>query len=144
MNCPNCNSELVPSKRHGVDVEFCPKCEGMWLSAQELEQLEDEAFDFGEEEKSTLAFNPSPDNRPCPQCGKAMKSFDYRFFDLKMDFCEEGHGYWLDKDGDTRVLELMKKEEADVQRKYLLEDRWGAHLRAMRSGKFLERLRELF
>jgi Zn-finger nucleic acid-binding protein len=144
MKCPNDNTDLVPAKRHGIDAGSCPKCEGMWLSAQELEQLEDEAFDFGDDEKGTLAFNPAPGTRPCPQCGKPMKTFDYRFYDLQMDFCEDGHGYWLDKDGDTRVLELMKKEEAGFKREYLQENRWAAHLRAMRSGSFLEKLRELF
>jgi hypothetical protein len=28
-----------------------------------------------------------------------MKRFNYRFFDLELDFCPE-HGFWLDKDKD--------------------------------------------
>jgi len=143
MKCPNCNTDLEPMKRHGVEVEFCPACQGMWLSAQELNQLEDEVFDFGDDEKGTLAFNPTPSERKCPQCGKPLRTFDYRFYDLKMDFCEDGHGYWLDKDGDARVLELMKEEEDSFERKELTEDRWSRHFRAMRTGKFFDKLRDI-
>jgi hypothetical protein len=35
----------------------------------------------------------------------------------------------LDDDEDTRVLELMKREEADLQRKLLAEDKWTATLK---------------
>ena len=53
-------------------------------------------------------------------------------------------GYWLDKDQDKRVLELMKKEEAELERKVLAEDRWVSHLQHLRSGSFLDKVVELF
>jgi hypothetical protein len=80
----------------------------------------------------------------CPQCGKAMKSFQYRLFDLTMDFCEDGHGYWLTADEDKRVLELMQKEEKDLGRKVLAEDRWKSHLRYLQSGSLLDEMRDLW
>jgi Zn-finger nucleic acid-binding protein len=68
----------------------------------------------------------------------------YRFYDLEMEFCPNQHGYWLDHDEDTRVLELMKREEADLQRKLLAEEKWTATLRHMRSPSFFSKLRDLF
>ena len=59
-----------------------------------------------------------------------------------MDFCDSGHGYWLEADEDKRVLELMKMEEHDLGRKVLAEDRWGAHLRYLQSGSVMDKLRE--
>jgi hypothetical protein len=50
-----------------------------------------------------------------------MKRFQYRACDLEMDFCEDGHGYWLDEEGDKRILEFMKKEEVGLERKFLLK-----------------------
>jgi Zn-finger nucleic acid-binding protein len=144
MKCPNCNTDLVQTKRSGVDVEYCQSCKGMWLSCQELEQLEDEAFDFGDEEKGSLIFSSTAATRKCPQCGKLMRRFQYRLYDLEMDFCEDGHGYWLDEGEDKRVLELMKKEEAGLERKVLAEDRWASHLQHLRSGSFLDKVRGLF
>ena len=111
MKCPNCNVELVQKKRDGVEMEVCPSCEGMWLSRQELAQLEDEVFDFGDDEKGSLMLGSAPATHKCPQCGRSMRSFPYRFYDLEMEFCEEQHGYWLEADEDKRVLNFMKKEE---------------------------------
>ena len=88
MKCPDCNADLVQAKRDGVEMEVCPSCAGMWLTPQELTQLEDEVFDFGDDEKGSLMFEPSPDSRKCPECGKAMMRFQYRLYDLDMDYCE--------------------------------------------------------
>ncbi|MGH8141540.1 MAG: zf-TFIIB domain-containing protein, partial [Steroidobacteraceae bacterium] len=54
LKCPRCNVELVPTVRHKITVNYCHSCKGMWLERQELEQLEDEVFDFGEHAKGTL------------------------------------------------------------------------------------------
>jgi Zn-finger nucleic acid-binding protein len=143
MKCPNCDAELAPKKRDRVEMEICPSCDGMWLSRQELVQLEDEVFDFGDDEKGSLMLGSAPATRKCPQCGKLMKSFQYRLYDLEMDFCEEQHGYWLEAGEDKRVLELMKKEEKNLGRKVLAEDRFAAHLQYLRSGSFLDRIRDL-
>jgi hypothetical protein len=61
-----------------------------------------------------------------------------------MELCENQHGYWLSEDEDTRVLELMKAEEAHLQRKLRAEDQWVATLRRMRSHSFLSKVRDLF
>jgi Zn-finger nucleic acid-binding protein len=73
-----------------------------------------------------------------------MNRFEYRFYDLEMDFCGDGHGFWLEAGEDRRVLELMKKEETDLERKVMAERRWSSELHRMRSGSFLDRLRDLF
>jgi Zn-finger nucleic acid-binding protein len=143
MKCPNCDGELAPAKSSGVEVELCPACKGMWLTRQELTELEDEVFDFGDDEKGSLVFEPTQDSRQCPVCGKPMKRFQYRLYDLDMDFCEDGHGYWLEAGEDQRVLELMKLEEKNLGRKVLAEDRFAAHMRYLRSGSFMDRIRDL-
>ena len=134
----------MPTIRHKIQVEYCQSCKGMWLKSQELEQLEDEVFDLGEHAKGTLVPSSTPTTDKCPECNASLNKFRYRFFDLEMEFCENQHGYWLDDDEDTRVLELMKKEEADLQRKLLAEDKWAATLEHMRSRSFLSKVRDLF
>jgi Zn-finger nucleic acid-binding protein len=136
--------DLAPTVRHKLKVNRCPSCKGMWLEHQELEQLEDEVFDFGEHAKGTLIVDSTPTTHKCPECNALLQRFRYRFYELEMEFCENQHGYWLDDDEDTRVLELMKTEESHLQRKLLAEDKWAATLRHMRSGSFLSKLRDLF
>lgn len=116
----------------------------MWLEHDELQQLEDEVFDFGDHWKGTLAFGATATALKCPECTAALQRFRYRFYDLEMELCPNQHGYWLEDDEDTRVLELMRKEEEQVARKLLAEDKWSALLRHMRSGSFFDRLRHLF
>ena len=142
MKCSTCNADLVPTKRDGVAMDVCPSCNGMWLTCQELEELEDEVFDFGDDEKGSLMLESQASSRLCPQCTKSMRNFEYRLYDLQLDFCTDGHGYWLDADEDRRVLDLMKKEEANLGRKVLAEDRFAAHLRYLRSGSLMDKLRE--
>ncbi len=116
----------------------------MWLEYQELEQLEDEVFDFGDDEKGTLIFSSTATTAKCPECNAPLRRFQYRLYDLELEFCENQHGYWLDEDEDTRVLELMRKEEKDFQRKLLAENKWAAILHRMRSPAFLSKVRGLF
>lgn len=142
VKCPQCNVDLVSSARHKITVQACPSCKGMWFACQELEELEDEAFDFGEHAKGTLVPSSTPTTLKCPECSAPLNRFQYRFYDLQMEFCENQHGYWLEDDEDTRVLVLMRQEEQDLQRKLRVEDRWASTLRRMRSGSLLERLRE--
>jgi Zn-finger nucleic acid-binding protein len=114
----------------------------MWLSPQELEQLEDEAFDVGK--KSTLVFSPEPSDRKCPICQSSLKRFKYHDYDLELELCSGGHGFWLDAGEDKKVLQLMGQEEASLARKYSAEDKWAAHLRHWRRPSFIDRLRNLF
>ena len=144
MKCPRCSVDLVPAVRHKIAVQSCPSCNGMWFECKELEQLEDEVFDFGEHAKGTLVPSSTPTALKCPVCAAPLGRFAYRFYALEMEFCEHGHGYWLEADEDSRVLELMKQEEKDLQRKLRAEDRWAATLRRMRSRTLLDRMRELF
>ncbi|HVC29515.1 MAG TPA: zf-TFIIB domain-containing protein [Gammaproteobacteria bacterium] len=144
MKCPKCNADLVPAVRHKINVNYCQSCKGMWLEHQDLGKLEDEVFDYGDDAKGTLAFSSTPTTAKCPECNAPLKRFKYRFYDLEMEVCENQHGYWLDEDEDTRVLQLMKKEEADETRKLLAENQWTKTLKHLRSGSFLSKVRDLF
>lgn len=143
MKCPRCHSDLTPTKRDGVDMETCPSCQGMWLTSQELTRLEDEVFDLGDDEKGSLVFSPAATTDPCPQCGQPMQRFGYRLYDVEMDFCPAAHGFWLDAGEDKRVLDIMKKEERDLERTVLAQDKWATRLKHLRSPSFLDKMRRL-
>lgn len=144
MKCPCCGVDLQSEVRHKLEVKYCQSCKGMWFEHQELDELEDEVFDFGDRWKGTLALDSKDTTHQCPECSALLRSFRYRFYDLEMEFCPNQHGYWLSEDEDTRVLELMKREEADLERKLLLEHKWGATLKHMRSGSFFTKLKDMF
>ncbi len=39
MLCPACNVELRMAERQGVEIDYCPKCRGIWLDRGELDKL---------------------------------------------------------------------------------------------------------
>jgi uncharacterized protein len=41
MHCPKCGQKLATENYGKVEVDVCPSCKGMWLDANELEQIVD-------------------------------------------------------------------------------------------------------
>lgn len=39
MLCPSCQVELSMSERQGIEIDYCPKCRGIWLDRGELDKL---------------------------------------------------------------------------------------------------------
>ncbi len=39
MKCPSCDELLVMSDRQGVEIDYCPKCRGLWLDRGELDKI---------------------------------------------------------------------------------------------------------
>lgn len=39
MNCPVCNEQLLLSEKQGIEIDYCPKCRGIWLDRGELEKI---------------------------------------------------------------------------------------------------------
>jgi len=40
MKCPTCtDTDLVMTDRQGVEIDYCPKCRGVWLDRGELDKI---------------------------------------------------------------------------------------------------------
>lgn len=39
MKCPMCDVELHIAERHGIEIDYCPKCRGIWLDRGELDKI---------------------------------------------------------------------------------------------------------
>ena len=40
MKCPTCTeTDLVMTDRQGVEIDYCPKCRGVWLDRGELDKI---------------------------------------------------------------------------------------------------------
>lgn len=37
--CPACGVDLVMSERQGIEIDYCPKCRGVWLDRGELDKI---------------------------------------------------------------------------------------------------------
>ena len=39
MMCPGCSVELKIAERQGVEIDYCPRCRGVWLDRGELDKI---------------------------------------------------------------------------------------------------------
>jgi len=39
VKCPTCNVDLTMSERLGIEIDYCPKCRGVWLDRGELDKV---------------------------------------------------------------------------------------------------------
>lgn len=46
MQCPIDGTELLIAERTGVEIDYCPKCRGIWLDRGELEKLIERAHEI--------------------------------------------------------------------------------------------------
>jgi len=66
MLCPNDQAELVMTERQGIEIDYCPKCRGVWLDRGELDKIIDRAAGAGEP-AARPAPPPAPAAAPPPQ-----------------------------------------------------------------------------
>ncbi|GHE98802.1 hypothetical protein GCM10016455_19430 [Aliiroseovarius zhejiangensis] len=43
MKCPIDGTELLMTERHGVEIDYCPDCRGVWLDRGELDKIIEKA-----------------------------------------------------------------------------------------------------
>ena len=138
MKCPKCGATLIKKFYKGMmEVDSCPNCRGMWLDFDELDRLEDVVFD-DDTHKGSLVHRETETSYPCPHCESKLQEFQYRLYDLKLDTCQNGHGFWLDAGEDVRVMGVMAVRAAEIQRKVDAESEWRGilkHMHAFFRGK---------
>ncbi|MBK8786071.1 MAG: zf-TFIIB domain-containing protein [Chitinophagaceae bacterium] len=64
MKCPNCEEILVMTERQGVEIDYCPKCRGVWLDKGELDKIIEKstATDSNQQLKQQLDRNRHDDD----------------------------------------------------------------------------------
>ncbi|HUC80350.1 MAG TPA: zf-TFIIB domain-containing protein, partial [Flavisolibacter sp.] len=60
MKCPNCEETLVMTERQGVEIDYCPKCRGVWLDKGELDKIIERTADYNGPDTPSLQQPPPP------------------------------------------------------------------------------------
>ena len=142
MKCPNCSNDLTSEEYKGIQVNNCSKCGGMWFDGKEVDQLEDTVFsqdDF----KNSMITNVRESEKTCPKCEKKLRTFNYRWENLELEYCAKGDGFWVDKNEEKRITEIMEKFANDLERKDKVEESWKRHLKNLQSPSFIDRVRNI-
>lgn len=142
LNCPRDATELVQGKEQGIEVDRCPGCNGAWYDYDELEALESTvASDV--ERSGTVEYAKRESELACPACGKPMRAFNYRAYNLELEACSEGHGFWLDEGESARVREVMRERVVGLRRAGSAQRSWQ-RAKGRGGGGVVDQIKGLF
>ena len=74
MHCPIDNETLVMTERSGVEIDYCPKCRGVWLDRGELDKIIERAA--GSAPVAAAAAPPPPPREAAPVYRDAPPRYD--------------------------------------------------------------------
>jgi Zn-finger nucleic acid-binding protein len=128
MKCPRDQTELVVEKHRGIEVDHCPACNGRWLDHHELGALESTVAEDEADRRGMIEYAQRPSELACPSCGKQMRAFNYRAYNLEIDTCEDEHGFWLDAGEEGKLRDVMQERVRGLARAASAEEAWGKFL----------------
>lgn len=81
MKCPTDGSDLVMSDRQGIEIDYCPKCRGVWLDRGELDKIIERAAPTAAPAPAAVAPPPPPQQQQYSQPGYDNRGYDSRGYD---------------------------------------------------------------
>jgi Zn-finger nucleic acid-binding protein len=66
MRCPVDNETLVMADRGGVEIDYCPKCRGVWLDRGELDKIIERSLGAAPAPAAAPMAPPPPQQRAAP------------------------------------------------------------------------------
>jgi len=120
LTCPQCDDQKLTNEEFdGTTVFVCSKCSGLWMEKGHLNEAAhpiEGDLEFcthehsGEKELSGL---------DCPRCEKVemLKAAFIEYSDIKIDFCPECDGLWLNK-------QSMKKINSEIDALVQIPESW--------------------
>jgi len=97
MYCPKCSGIELEAvlTRQGIEVERCPRCQGIWLDRGELFLFADDPEAVTERLRQAMRTRrPAP--LLSPQSGQAMEEITYPG-EVVIDYCPSSGGLWFDE-----------------------------------------------
>ena len=82
MKCPIDQIDLVMTERQGIEIDYCPKCRGVWLDRGELDKLIERTASVPaqpERAAAPLRYDDRPGREPHRRKRKSMlgELFDF-------------------------------------------------------------------
>ncbi len=119
MICFTCKEELKKATFYDIEVDYCPKCFGLWFEEDELRLAKDKKDDNLkwldiDLWKDKRRFKIARGKKICPECRLPLYEVDYGDSKIKVDLCNICKGVWLDRGEFKAIMEYLK-EKADSE-----------------------------
>lgn len=76
MQCPVCKVELTMADRQGIEIDYCPKCRGVWLDRGELDKIIERSAEHEQRTMPSAARRETPSDRRPPEFYPANDEYD--------------------------------------------------------------------
>jgi uncharacterized protein len=102
MNCPACNVPLSMADRQGVEIDYCPRCRGVWLDRGEIDKIV---------EREMAAYGPAQRPQTAAPMTEAPFYRDDRDHDRDRDRGRDRYYGDRDRDDDYRHDDKYRKKK---------------------------------
>ena len=111
--CFLCKVKLERALLYNVEIDYCPKCSGIWFDEDELRQAKDQKdenlkwldVDLWKDESKLKA---SRSGKLCPVDRLPLYEIEYADSGVKVDICNICKGIWLDRDEFKQIISYLK------------------------------------
>lgn len=116
MICPKCSEEMLVIEYRQIELDFCPKCKGLWFDRTELQLLmkicglaDEKHNQFSLEYFLNRVVNQQDiPLRKCPMCNHKMTLVNAGKDDrIIIDICPRNDGIWFDG---GELAQLIRQE----------------------------------
>ena len=124
MECPNDHEYLEKVLFHNVEVDYCPRCLGMWFNKDELRLAKDDKdsqlnwldVDLW---RDKAKFHIVRGDKHCPVDRTGLQEVKYDGSKTRVDFCKMCRGVWLDRGEFKQIVNYLKtKSDYEVLHHY--------------------------
>ncbi len=114
--CPKCKTLLSQTIISGAEVDYCPKCYGLFFDKEELRWAKDKKdkelewldVDLWKDQKK---FKVAQGIRLCPHCRVPFYEVYYGDSGIVVDICNLCCGIWLDRAEFKKIIDWLEKEK---------------------------------
>ncbi|WP_188517005.1 TFIIB-type zinc ribbon-containing protein [Alsobacter metallidurans] len=95
LSCPVCRADLLMSERSGIEIDYCPKCRGVWLDRGELDKIiERTEAERNQPTQGAAGFLPPVSPNPWGNAATPAAPHDsgcVQPFDRQVEYDRSGH-----------------------------------------------------
>ena len=115
MECPNDGEYLEKVLFHNVEVDYCPKCLGIWFDKDEsrlAKDGKDKQLNWVDVDlwRDKAKFKITRGDKHCPVCRAGLQEVKYDGSKTRVDFCKMCQGVWLDRGEFKQIINYLKSK----------------------------------
>lgn len=108
MRCPVDGETLVMADRSGVEIDYCPKCRGVWLDRGELDKIIDRSLGAPAAGAPPVVSPPPPPvQQAAPVYQPEPRSTQYRDDDHRRYKDDDDHRHYKKKRRDSFLSDIF-------------------------------------